>query len=553
MHVSRTITEITASPDVVFDYAATPNNWPEFWPLTLSVSGAVAAPLAQGDRCIEQARILGWRGSFHWQVVESARPSRLVMQGYSQQEGRLGALAPENQSQIAYTLTPSTTGTRFEREMTYADSNLLVKFADWVGFGREIDRLTAIAMRALQAILDNRRLQGARLDPTAPELLTQADRMGDAAVASLVERDGNVDAARRLLGQIYSGSLNVETLPAGPVRDFFEQTGTLPPWVDPDRLALAEEVFLDWGLLTISSLACASLPESYALPGIARVLDLTGELDVSGRYAHRRLLFTTRMVLDVMRRGGLAPGGVGVRATQRIRLLHALVRHLLGHRVDAAGQVQASPSSALWGAGPGVPINQIELAYTLQTFGWVILRSLDRFDCELTPFQQESYLHAWNVVGWLLGIHQGLLPATVAEAKQQFGAIHLQYIRSTPEAVRLGRTLVDFWAGLFPFGTRWAARRLMQHLVFTLVSEDTRAIVGLESLPAFPRIASLVMSVVGRTQAHITADSFASFPLLASAASRFTQLGLGLATRRDERLAGLFDIPEELARRWARL
>jgi hypothetical protein len=68
----------------------------------------------------------------------------------------------------------------------------------------------------------------------------------------------------------------------------------------------------------------------------------------------------------------------------------------------------------------GLPCNQEELAYTLLTFGYVFLRSLRRLGLGLPSADEEAYLHAWNVVGHVLGLQADLRVDRMAEAEILF-------------------------------------------------------------------------------------------------------------------------------------
>ena len=160
------------------------------------------------------------------------------------------------------------------------------------------------------------------------------------------------------------------------------------------------------------------------------MLDGTGGLDLSAVYVRRRLNFTMRMVFDIMNRGGLQARGKGLLAVQRIRIIHAVIRLLMERKFNTPSLL-AELSGIERRDADGLPINQAELLYTLMTFSHVVLRSFDRFGCRLTPFEQESYVHTWNVVGALLGIRESLLPHDVEDARRTFDELHAKYAGPT--------------------------------------------------------------------------------------------------------------------------
>src|SRR5579862_5066272 len=79
----------------------------------------------------------------------------------------------------------------------------------------------------------------------------------------------------------------------------------LPEWADPQRLERAQRMFVDHGVLSVTSLLCASLPECYVVPDLAEVLHATGQLEKRADY---RVRATGAMLFPVMMIGGLTPG-----------------------------------------------------------------------------------------------------------------------------------------------------------------------------------------------------------------------------------------------------
>jgi len=107
--------------------------------------------------------------------------------------------------------------------------------------------------------------------------------------------------------------------------DYFTRTEELPGWTDPEKLRVAEEMFARTAWATAIALFHAALPQCYAAGNGAHVLAGTQSLS---RATERRIFETAQFVFDVADRGALAPRGGGVRAAQKVRLLHAAIRHL---------------------------------------------------------------------------------------------------------------------------------------------------------------------------------------------------------------------------------
>lgn len=247
-----------------------------------------------------------------------------------------------------------------------------------------------------------------------------------------------ISTVNRLMGQWSSNAAlkhwraegdGVTPCIAQALQDYVAQGQVLPPWADLRKIERAEQLFMQHGALSCILLFCSSLPECYVVPDLSSVLHTTGQLEQHTEY---RIRATAAMIFPVMLHGGLAkPGGSGVAQVLKVRLIHATVRNLIlrGNPQDAQHRIRnhgvlpplplpvgapASMHQVLYTKGwnlaaQGAPCNQEELAYTLLTFGYVFLRSMRKLGLGLSAADEEAYLHAWNVVGYLLGIDPALM------------------------------------------------------------------------------------------------------------------------------------------------
>ncbi|MGE5717531.1 MAG: oxygenase MpaB family protein, partial [Acidobacteriota bacterium] len=198
-------------------------------------------------------------------------------------------------------------------------------------------------------------------------------------------------------------------------------------------------------------LVCASLPECYVMQNGIHVLGLTTYLK---NRPGLRILETSQMVRDAMLPGGLAPGAKGILSVQKVRLLHAAVRHLILVTATGEGHDMGKVyGEARWNPEWGHPICQEDMAYTLQTFAYVVLRGLKTMGAEVTPAQEEAFLHCWSVVGDILGIDRSLLPepeagdggpSRFARAETLYHAIRARQAGRTDDGVAITRALVEF-------------------------------------------------------------------------------------------------------------
>ncbi len=229
------------------------------------------------------------------------------------------------------------------------------------------------------------------------------------------------------------------------LEDFLHEVPGVPKWADLACIARAESVFMDQGALSCILLFCASLPECYVVPDLSQALYATGQLE---RHTDYRIRATAAMIFPVMMPGGLtSPDGTGIAQVLKVRLIHATVRNLVlrgdpAEAVAALGGRLRSPDALVlpplpgmqqattmhetllahgWNVGKdGLPCNQEEQAYTLLTFNYVFLRAMRKLRIGLPDEQERAYLHAWNVVGHLLGLRRDLMADTMGEAEAMF-------------------------------------------------------------------------------------------------------------------------------------
>jgi hypothetical protein len=276
-------------------------------------------------------------------------------------------------------------------------------------------------------------------------LRNQGDPLADAVIAELMA-DGGVGAMNSLM-QSFVANEHPEpaSLPA-PVKRYFEQASVLPAWADPARIAAGEDLFWRFGPRVVLTLVNYALPFCYLGRNGVPVLAMTNRL---GSNPTRRIVETAQMVVDVMRRGGLTTdGGRGRLTIQKVRLMHAAIRRL-------------APMSPAWKTEFGLPVNQEDLVGTMLSFSWVTLDGLQKIGVELTDNDRDAYIHCWNVVGHLLGVHDDLLPASTAEARNLAMAIAAHQFGPTSEGKALTKSLTDMLAGLLPGNVFDPVPRLM--------------------------------------------------------------------------------------------
>ena len=374
----------------------------------------------------------------------------------------------------------------------------------------------------------------------------RTDPLADATLAALVA-SGGLDAANQALAKVVLN--NSGTLPPGlpgPIKIYFSRSGALPEWADQAHMQVGASIFAEHGPLILVALICASLPECYTMKNGVQVLALTGRMDDT--HAYRRIYETAQYVVDVLSPEGLRPEGKGIKAAQKVRLMHAGIRHL----ILSEPPVDADHSSrrfidvlknTRWDVATlGLPICQEDELFTLLTFSLVTLRALDAWGVPLSAEQREGWMHRWAVIGHLMGIEDHLIPRTEAEAAELFSAIQVHQVGETPQGRDLTRALSVFFGQVVD--NAWLGRQLGPLTIRSMIPAATA------DLLAVPKPSEAEVWL-GRFLRWVVRKFVRNEnPIL----QRFVSRTLVKALTRLPRAwkPGLFQIPTELTTAWSR-
>ncbi|HKP96022.1 MAG TPA: oxygenase MpaB family protein [Fibrobacteria bacterium] len=262
------------------------------------------------------------------------------------------------------------------------------------------------------------------------------DPLADAVIGDFLGA-GEIPELNAMLGKLHANMSD----PAGfPPRlaAYLEESARLPAWADPARIERAQRLFTLHGPVFGLVMLFKSLPILYAGgKGGSQVLAMTGQLH---NHYRRRASETLRFILDVMEPGGLGPSGKGIRTAQKVRLMHAAIRAYASAAPGWKGRLPA------W----GLPINQEELAGTLLAFSTVTLDGVRAMGLSVSRKDAEAYLHAWEVIGHILGIDPRLYPRDTANARFLWKAVARRNFCRTEEGLMLIRDHQEFLAELIP-------------------------------------------------------------------------------------------------------
>lgn len=245
----------------------------------------------------------------------------------------------------------------------------------------------------------------ARLFPVSPRdpriaRFRDALRVGDPdadALAAWVQRE---PGARALFERAVQHGIDAVARPPERLASYFRSVEHTPAWLDRGLVRLGTETMARTGTGAYAALGSVSLMSGYLASGAVKPLAMTRALTHKAR---RRLIETSRFVLDVASSGAVERGSPAYVAAVRVRLVHAMVRRSL----------RASPSwrTTDWGE----PINQHDMVATNLQFSSVLVVGLLAQGYLIDATEREALMHLWRYMGHLLGVDDTLLPHTFAE------------------------------------------------------------------------------------------------------------------------------------------
>lgn len=280
------------------------------------------------------------------------------------------------------------------------------------------------------------------------DMRKEMDPLADDAVRALFRDDLMKGFITLFKEPLMPGGKPRAGLPPEVEHYLVEQAKPPTAWeVRQDLLDLGDGIQSSHGLLTLSILACASLPECYVDWRGMPVLMLTQQLSRDDAI-ERRVIETCLYLNYVLSKDGFRTGGKALEATRKVRLMHAAARYLiLADEQEVSAELPPAAAARFNGfekgywEAEGMPINQEDLAYTLQTFSWVGVRGLRTLGLGLNPREEEAIIHCWRVAGHHMGIRDELLPATVEDSRLAFDQMkgRLAYFDEGNERGKRGR------------------------------------------------------------------------------------------------------------------
>ncbi|MDQ0578920.1 oxygenase MpaB family protein [Streptomyces rishiriensis] len=275
------------------------------------------------------------------------------------------------------------------------------------------------------------------------------DELADATVAALFER-GQVGAFNSLMRYVSTAGAPLPDGLPDVARDYLEATRVPPAWVDWAEMEKARLFFIDNNVHISTALSFASMPACYVVPHVAKLLSATHGL----QYPSKRMAETGQFTVYLMQPDAFESGSRFIPAAQKVRLLHASIRHHLQreNRWDTAAL--------------GTPICQEDMIGGQMFFSLLVLDSLHRLGIHMSQEGAEAYYYAWRVVGAMLGVGQDDVPRTLEEARAFLDLYMIRHMGPSPEGAHLTRQLIDLYEEVVP-GTFFdpIVSALVRHLI----------------------------------------------------------------------------------------
>jgi len=232
-----------------------------------------------------------------------------------------------------------------------------------------------------------------------------ADPLADECYRILLqEHNGHFPTGFDILKEIEKRAIQeqVEKPPNAPFLKFYNETHTVPDWVDFARIERGRiwytKVGFPGGAFVLTA---ASLVQSYGAAKGSKVLTETGRLNDD---VVKRVFETGDFVHKILKPNGLKINGSGHEATLRVRLLHSAIRYYLLSRKKGWDSEHL-----------GVPINQEDLMGTITLFTTVLIGGVSRLGYQFDAEEIEDYVHLWRWVGYLIGVREEALPTSWKE------------------------------------------------------------------------------------------------------------------------------------------
>lgn len=251
------------------------------------------------------------------------------------------------------------------------------------------------------------------------------DKEADAVIEQIVKQDGI--ASLRQLMSFLSDYQNLSFKNQSSIlQGFLSANVSLPTFYDKKKLIRATDFYRENQQNIGLILGLYSLPYCYLGADGAKVLYLSERIR---KDTYKRLLETGNFLKAVMNYDNWQNERIFA-ICLKVRLLHATIRYFTLH-------------SKQWDLAWGYPINQEDMLGTNLAFSLVVLRGMEKLGYVVDKSYEEAYLNVWNVIGFLLGVKQEMMPASYLEAVKIDNLIAERQFKQSVEGQELTASLMQ--------------------------------------------------------------------------------------------------------------
>ena len=325
-------------------------------------------------------------------------------------------------------------------------------------------------------------------------MLDKMRRHGDALADTTLARmlhDGEISSIEELFRSMTTNDARPPHSDFPGFSEFYEQTCRIPDFVDLARIERAENIFLEHSFPIVLVLLAKSLTEGYAAPNLSIILNLSGNLR---RHPYHRLLSVLQMVLNVAATRGFSHGGAAVITAQKVRLLHAGIRHICDRHLPAYRERY------------GVPVNLESMMATIMGFSYLVITGLRTLHGELSREEEEDLFYLWRIYALLCGIHppgepenMRWIPENVDDAAAFYAAFarrHYQNADFNPDGMALALANLNMLRDMVPRALRPLGFGLAPRIyMLDLAGADACERVGIRRLPGHAALKRFFVAV----------------------------------------------------------
>ena len=251
------------------------------------------------------------------------------------------------------------------------------------------------------------------------------DKEADEIINQIVDQNG-ISSLRQLMSFL-SDYQNLSFENQSPILQLFlSGNASLPVFYDKKKLIRSTDFYRGNQQNIALILGLYSLPYCYLGADGAKVLYMSERIKND---TYRRLTETGSFLKAVMNYDNWKSERI-FSICLKVRLLHATIRYFTLH-------------SKQWNLAWGYPINQEDMLGTNLAFSLVVLRGMEKLGYSVNKTYEDAYINTWNVIGFLLGIKQEIMPENYLEAVKIDKQIAQRQFRQSVEGQELTNSLIQ--------------------------------------------------------------------------------------------------------------